>query len=148
MSTNNRVVADIWLLTVSWTLTCEMIQIRNFYCFVYRQHIWLRKWEGIVWWHDWSCWDLWIKGGRGFVDVQRRSCLLGHKLVKLFQFQFQADPTFSSTFPREFPPGDLHDSQKHIILSNKFLMENPGGRLNKKDGLTRYGNSHVKDKTS
>ena len=24
----------------------------------------------------------------------------------------------------------------------------PGGRLNKKDGLTRYGNSHVKDKTS
>ena len=26
--------------------------------------------------------------------------------------------------------------------------EEPGGRLNKKDGLTRYGNSHVKDKTS
>ena len=24
----------------------------------------------------------------------------------------------------------------------------PGGRLNKKDGLTMYGNSHVKDKTS
>ena len=24
---------------------------------------------------------------------------------------------------------------------------NPGGRLNKKDGLTRYGDSHVKDKT-
>ena len=24
----------------------------------------------------------------------------------------------------------------------------PGGRLNKKDGLTWYGNSHVKDKTS
>ena len=24
----------------------------------------------------------------------------------------------------------------------------PGGRLNKKDGLTRYGNSHVKDKKS
>ena len=23
-----------------------------------------------------------------------------------------------------------------------------GGRLNKKDGLTRYGKSHVKDKTS
>ena len=28
-----------------------------------------------------------------------------------------------------------------------FLLE-PGGRLNKKDGLTRYGDSHVKDKTS
>ena len=24
----------------------------------------------------------------------------------------------------------------------------PGARLNKKDGLTRYGDSHVKDKTS
>ena len=27
-------------------------------------------------------------------------------------------------------------------------VTNSGGRLNKKDGLTRYGNSHVKDKTS
>ena len=27
-------------------------------------------------------------------------------------------------------------------------IRNPGGRLNKKDGLTRYGDSHVKDKTS
>ena len=26
--------------------------------------------------------------------------------------------------------------------------ESTGGRLNKKDGLTRYGDSHVKDKTS
>ena len=45
---NKRVVADIWLLTVSWTLTWEMIRIRNFYCFVCRQHTWLRKWEVIV----------------------------------------------------------------------------------------------------
>ena len=45
---NKRVVADIWLLTVSWTLTWEMMRIRNFYCFVYRQHMWLRKWEVIV----------------------------------------------------------------------------------------------------
>ena len=28
------------------------------------------------------------------------------------------------------------------------LQRLPGGRLNKKDGLTRYGDSHVKDKTS
>ena len=28
------------------------------------------------------------------------------------------------------------------------LVPEAGGRLNKKDGLTRYGNSHVKDKTS
>ena len=26
--------------------------------------------------------------------------------------------------------------------------EKAGGRLNKKDGLSRYGDSHVKDKTS
>ena len=30
----------------------------------------------------------------------------------------------------------------------KFTYLLTGGRLNKKDGLTRYGNSHVKDKTS
>ena len=29
-----------------------------------------------------------------------------------------------------------------------ILRLGPGGRLNKKDGLTRYGDSHVKDKTS
>ena len=32
-----------------------------------------------------------------------------------------------------------------MILHSMTL---PGGRLNKKDGLTRYGDSHVKDKTS
>ena len=31
---------------------------------------------------------------------------------------------------------------------NKRHHGRPGGRLNKKDGLTRYGDSHVKDKTS
>ena len=33
---------------------------------------------------------------------------------------------------------------------NQFEGSNleTGGRLNKKDGLTRYGDSHVKDKTS
>ena len=29
-----------------------------------------------------------------------------------------------------------------------LICNTPGGRLNKKDGLTRYGDSHVKDKTS
>ena len=38
-------------------------------------------------------------------------------------------------------------------LSNKVMGchlfgADPGGRLNKKDGLTRYGDSHVKNKTS
>ena len=29
-----------------------------------------------------------------------------------------------------------------------LIARAPGGHLNKKDGLTRYGDSHVKDKTS
>ena len=37
-----------------------------------------------------------------------------------------------------------------VVLAqlSSMQMASPGGRLNKKDGLTRYGNSHVKDKTS
>ena len=39
-----------------------------------------------------------------------------------------------------------------LEIYNKLIISNykmyPGGRLNKKDGLTRYGDSHVKDKTS
>ena len=36
-----------------------------------------------------------------------------------------------------------------LPLSMSLLIaRQAGGRLNKKDGLTRYGNSHVKDKTS
>ena len=36
------------------------------------------------------------------------------------------------------------------ILKYPFLwsFKKSEGRLNKKDGLTRYGDSHVKDKTS
>ena len=34
------------------------------------------------------------------------------------------------------------------VISFDALSKYPGGRLNKKDGLTRYGDSHVKDKTS
>ena len=34
------------------------------------------------------------------------------------------------------------------IALNTLSDKTPGGRLNKKDGLTRYGDCHVKDKTS
>ena len=37
---------------------------------------------------------------------------------------------------------------KHNELQLGQFQNHAGGRLNKKDGLTRYGNSHVKDKTS
>ena len=35
-----------------------------------------------------------------------------------------------------------------VIASLQCIPVQHGGRLNKKDGLTRYGDSHVKDKTS
>ena len=41
---------------------------------------------------------------------------------------------------------ELHFS--YIDDPSNSLLNTPGGRLNKKHGLTRYGNSHVKDKTS
>ena len=49
----------------------------------------------------------------------------------------------------------IHQQPDHLF--NSFIQSNQkktsefhitGGRLNKEDGLTRYGNSHVKDKTS
>ena len=40
-------------------------------------------------------------------------------------------------------------TQKMFPFDDVIIVEPvPGGRLNKKDGLSRYGNSHVKDKTS
>ena len=41
----------------------------------------------------------------------------------------------------------LMTPQDVVMYIGEFTKES-GGRLNKKDGLTRYGNSHVKDKTS
>ena len=44
----------------------------------------------------------------------------------------------------------IRDSAQ-LYNSPIFMVFNPlgsGGCLNKKDGLTRYGDSHVKDKTS
>ena len=36
----------------------------------------------------------------------------------------------------------------YTIVAEIVIQVKAGGRLNKKDGLTRYGDSHVKDKTS
>ena len=43
---------------------------------------------------------------------------------------------------------DLKAKNENVNLSKHHSNHEPGGRLNKKDGLTRYGDSHVKDKTS
>ena len=43
----------------------------------------------------------------------------------------------------------LRPQKMHIIWVKNFNNSKyTGGRLNKKDSLTRYGDSHVKDKTS
>ena len=42
----------------------------------------------------------------------------------------------------------LHKAVDMMINDIASLIRLSGGRLNKKDGLTRYGDSHVKDKTS
>ena len=42
----------------------------------------------------------------------------------------------------------LSVSNAHRVMLIEMLCQPYGGRLNKKDGLTRYGDSHVKDKTS
>ena len=43
----------------------------------------------------------------------------------------------------------LYRGHQNLLSVCYVVMKNlPGGRLNKKDGLTRYGNSDVKDKTS
>ena len=44
-------------------------------------------------------------------------------------------------------PSKTHDTSHHKHQRG-WMSSDSGGRLNKKDGLTRYGNSHVKDKTS
>ena len=44
----------------------------------------------------------------------------------------------------EYIDGLVQDCNNSIAKA----LQLPGGRLNKKDGLTRYGDSYVKDKTS
>ena len=56
---------------------------------------------------------------------------------------------FSNAFNSLFMPTvELHNYSALLTLSVFVCVQEPGGRLNKKDGLTRYGDSHVKDKTS
>ena len=42
----------------------------------------------------------------------------------------------------------VDDLSVDVIRAGVRRIKLSGGRLNKKDGLTRYGDSHVKDKTS
>ena len=55
-----------------------------------------------------------------------------HPIAREFCCDFEVSQIAKFMWPTWGPPGSCP----------------PGGRLNKKDGLTRYGDSHVKDKTS
>ena len=47
-----------------------------------------------------------------------------------------------------FGDGDPPENGRVSFAVTLKIWQHSGGRLNKKDGLTRYGDSHVKDKTS
>ena len=57
--------------------------------------------------------------------------------------------TTGGIIPVKWPWRMCVKNQLELQQASCFLIQSePGGRLNKKDGLTRYGDSHVKDKTS
>ena len=66
ISTNSQ--TSDWHMTskVPWALTSEMLRVRILDGFVYRQHIWLRKGEVIVWQSGWSCRIYGSKAAKGF----------------------------------------------------------------------------------
>ena len=67
-------------------------------------------------------------------------------LAKKISFRFDhAFPKFNCNVPEFIMLVDISSSNYLRLLT---LSPASGGRLNKKDGLTRYGDSHVKDKTS
>ena len=77
-------------------------------------------------------WDIFVLKKLSLDDRVRKPCL--HDFLSVIQ-------------PKPHLPAPNYD----LPLSPNAGFpphSEPGGRLNKKDGLTRYGNSHVKDKTS
>ena len=58
---------------------------------------------------------------------------------------------FVAKLVNSLPHAEETERQFDVTKNFKIKKEGkitPGGRLNKKNGLTRYGDSHVKDKTS
>ena len=63
----------------------------------------------------------------------------------LIKVKCQVSNELSRYFFHKVPETLFTDGRTEERLAD--VRVNPGGRLNKKDGLTRYGDSHVKDKT-
>ena len=68
--------------------------------------------------------------------------LVMHSMI--YSFNVQCDIFLTKKRQNDIRYGD----QFHPTLLVICFVSRTGGRLNKKDGLTRYGDSHVKDKTS
>ena len=58
------------------------------------------------------------------------------------------NPPFETKRPYKKEYGHMNITDDIADSYSKESKKRPGGRLNKKDGLSRYGDSHVKDKTS
>ena len=76
------------------------------------------------------------------------SLSLTHHKYKWKNFNLISYATYKEQYRQHNPFLQLHKCHLYTEQKTAVLKQNPGGRLNKKDGLTRYGNSHVKDKTS
>ena len=85
-----------------------------------------------------------------FIDLMLKSFLTEHKVSHFDRLVQERRNSTANAL-------ELRLSCTNPLISSTFSIQwllitwrckEAGGRLNKKDGLTRYGNSHVKDKTS
>ena len=120
---------------------------------------------------DFRCPGHVLMGDNGFLRIgQTTNGMLALRIIQWQQTALEIVEIRSQFFPYcifHYTSYELKDFPNHRQLdylvnftfklttnkTSKFTLlplckENPGGRLNKKDGLTRYGDSHVKDKTS
>ena len=72
----------------------------------------------------------------------------GGKIFPIYQIAWLHDTMILTYLCRNSITNSWWFFFKVLTMNLPYLNHEPGGRLNKKDGLTRYGNSHVKDKTS
>ena len=93
-----------------------------------------------------------IADGLGVVSQTLRelSKIISRKHKMSLWWEFQAETLYMCPCFEHMYKVSAWNSQKKYDFYNTQNRQNilENSRLNKKDGLTRYGNSHVKDKTS
>ena len=118
-----------------------------------------KVWKHIVWVvSNWHLIQVMLTAWSNSINTQCESicpcvplsvCLPHPSGQYLFQIEWNSQKIF------QFNPlhtGCIHWFSESSVMNWFLIMitkfQASGGRLNKKDGLARYGNSHVKDKTS